>query len=318
MNKKWNPAFGDTSIDSDQGADQQIGASAQPGHQKYLSGYLNIRNHEKQYALQVISQYDIVIACVSHLVNYDAKNEVDAFMIERMKNCLKQLVEKGFIHQLKSEVLFEATLKQSESLDPLDEADEVNNAHKTRNQLILTVRMPTDLEKEEDRVLEDLDQAEESMDFNTAPVNRTQRAKEQFQLRPDDTIMHTSRQVADYPQSPQPDQVVFFKNEHLLQKEQKDNELMPMKIHGWELLHFVSYSLDDNTAVSVDIKAGADWMLAIQKEIYKKYAEISENLIGLIANWIDEIQKEKAEPKDDKSNSSGDSSDFDVVGYIDQ
>ena len=93
---------------------------------------------------------------------------------------------------------------------------------------------------------------------------------------------------------------------------------MPMKIHGWELLHFVSYSLDDNTAVSVDIKAGADWMLAIQKEIYKKYAEISENLIGLISNWINEIQKEKAEPKDDKSNSSEDSSDFDVVGYIDQ
>ena len=66
-----------------------MGAPAQGGSHKYLSGYLNIRNHEKQYALQVVSQFDIVIACVSHLVNYDAKNEVDAFMIERMKNCLK-------------------------------------------------------------------------------------------------------------------------------------------------------------------------------------------------------------------------------------
>ena len=60
-----------------------------------------------------------------------------------------------------------------------------------------------------------------------------------------------------------------------------------MKIQGWNLIHFVSYSLDDNSAVSVDVKAGADWMLAIQQEIYKKYAEISESLIGLIKNWVD-------------------------------
>lgn len=77
--------------------------------------------------MQIISQFDVVIACVSHLTNYDAKNEVDAFMIERMKNCLKQLVEKGFIHQLKSEVLFEATMKVNETLDPLDEGEEINN-----------------------------------------------------------------------------------------------------------------------------------------------------------------------------------------------
>jgi len=51
--------------------------------------------------MQIICQHDITMACVSHLCNYDAKNEVDAFMIERMKNSIKQLVDKGFIHTLK-------------------------------------------------------------------------------------------------------------------------------------------------------------------------------------------------------------------------
>ena len=39
--------------------------------------------------MQIIKQYDIVIGVVSHLVNFDAKNELDAFLIERIKNCLK-------------------------------------------------------------------------------------------------------------------------------------------------------------------------------------------------------------------------------------
>ena len=53
--------------------------------------------------------------------------------------------------------------------------------------------MPTETEKEEDKVLNELQDAEEQLNFYTAPANKTHRVKEQFQLRPDDTIMHTSR-----------------------------------------------------------------------------------------------------------------------------
>ena len=47
--------------------------------------------------MAILSQYDITIGVVSHLMSYDIKNELDPLMIERMKNCMKQLFEKRFI-----------------------------------------------------------------------------------------------------------------------------------------------------------------------------------------------------------------------------
>lgn len=76
--------------------------------------------------------------------------------------------------------------------------------------------MPTDLEKEEDKVLKDLDNLEDQMEFNASPMNKTHRANKEFALRPDDSIMHTSRQIgADFSPSPIQDQVVLFKNQQL-------------------------------------------------------------------------------------------------------
>lgn len=93
-----------------------------------------------------------------------------------------------------------------------------------------------------------------------------------------------------------------------------------MKVQGWDILHFVSYSLGDNTAVTADIKADADWMLVIQQEIYKKYAEISGSLVGMMSGWIEDkrAELEKASKGEDFSDDGSSSSDFDVIGYIDQ
>jgi len=93
-----------------------------------------------------------------------------------------------------------------------------------------------------------------------------------------------------------------------------------MKVQGWDILHFVSYSLGDNTAVTADIKADADWMLVIQQEIYKKYAEISGSLVGMMQGWIEEkrAELEKASKGEVFSDDGSSSSDFDVIGYIDQ
>ena len=61
-----------------------------------------------------------------------------------------------------------------------EEIEELNNAQRARNQLILTVRMPTDLEKEEGKVLNELDEIEAEFNGNASPINRTQRANKEF------------------------------------------------------------------------------------------------------------------------------------------
>ena len=43
-------------------------------------------------------------------MSYDIKHELDPLMIERMKNCMKQLFEKGFIKNLHDEILISSTL----------------------------------------------------------------------------------------------------------------------------------------------------------------------------------------------------------------
>lgn len=55
--------------------------------------------------------------------------------------------------------------------------------------------MPTDLEKEDEKVMNELDEIEDQIESNASPMNKTHRANKEFALRPDDTIIHTSRQV---------------------------------------------------------------------------------------------------------------------------
>jgi hypothetical protein len=43
-------------------------------------------------------------------MNYDLKNEFDPLMIERIKNCMKQLLEKDFIANLRDEIILSATM----------------------------------------------------------------------------------------------------------------------------------------------------------------------------------------------------------------
>ena len=81
----------------------------------YLSGYKDIQNHMKQYALGIIFEHDITIAVVSHVMSYDVKNEFDPLLIERMKNCMKQLAEKDFIKNLNQELTLTATLMSSDA-----------------------------------------------------------------------------------------------------------------------------------------------------------------------------------------------------------
>lgn len=67
---------------------------------RLLSGLRNIRNHRKQYVLSLVSQHNLVVGVVSSLSNYDPKAEFDPFLLERIKNCLRQLHEKAFISGL--------------------------------------------------------------------------------------------------------------------------------------------------------------------------------------------------------------------------
>lgn len=60
-------------------------------------GHQTIFNHKKFYTMQIISQYDVTIGVVTHLLDFDIKNEFDPLMVERLKNCMKQLIEKNFI-----------------------------------------------------------------------------------------------------------------------------------------------------------------------------------------------------------------------------
>lgn len=81
----------------------------------YMSGYKDIQNHKKQYALGIIFQHDVVIAVVSHVMSYDVKNEFDPLLLERMKNCMKQLAEKEFIKNLYNDLTLNQTLMSSEA-----------------------------------------------------------------------------------------------------------------------------------------------------------------------------------------------------------
>jgi len=52
----------------------------------------------------------LTIGVVSHIVDYDIKNEFDPLMLERMKNCMKQLIEKNFIRNLSDEINLTSTM----------------------------------------------------------------------------------------------------------------------------------------------------------------------------------------------------------------
>ena len=43
-------------------------------------------------------------------MDYDIKNEFDPLMVERMKNCMKQLIDKNFIRNLNDEVMLTSTM----------------------------------------------------------------------------------------------------------------------------------------------------------------------------------------------------------------
>ena len=85
----------------------------------HVSGYRDIHNHKKQYVVQIISEYGITIGIVSQILSYDIKNEFDPLMIERMKNCMKQLVDKGFIKDLRDEIMVNSTIMSTEARDTL-------------------------------------------------------------------------------------------------------------------------------------------------------------------------------------------------------
>jgi hypothetical protein len=55
----------------------------------------------------------VTIAVVSGLLSYDVKNEFDPLLVERMKSCLKQLVDKDFIKFLCYELLLNSTLSST-------------------------------------------------------------------------------------------------------------------------------------------------------------------------------------------------------------
>jgi len=88
----------------------------------------------------------LTIGVVSHIVDYDIKNEFDPLMLERMKNCMKQLIEKNFIRNLSDEINLTSTMmsldlrkdviekihKQSLNKMQKDMGDDMNNMIITR------------------------------------------------------------------------------------------------------------------------------------------------------------------------------------------
>jgi hypothetical protein len=63
--------------------------------------------------LNVVSQYDVTIGVVSHLMSYDIKNELDPLLIERMKNSMKHLSEKNFIKNLNESIMINSMMTAS-------------------------------------------------------------------------------------------------------------------------------------------------------------------------------------------------------------
>ena len=64
--------------------------------------------------LNVVSQYDVTIGVVSHLMSYDIKNELDPLLIERMKNSMKHLSEKNFIKNLNESIMINSMMMASD------------------------------------------------------------------------------------------------------------------------------------------------------------------------------------------------------------
>ena len=104
-----------------------------------MSGYRDIHNHKKQYVVQIISEYGITIGIVSQILSYDIKNEFDPLMIERMKNCMKQLVDKGFIKDLRDEIMVNSTIMSTEARDTL-----LDKVLERENQQITEDNFPVD------------------------------------------------------------------------------------------------------------------------------------------------------------------------------
>lgn len=58
----------------------------------------------------MLHQVGITIGVVSSLLDYDIKNEFDPILIERIKTCMKQLIDKQFIYNLKYETQLQSTM----------------------------------------------------------------------------------------------------------------------------------------------------------------------------------------------------------------
>lgn len=64
-------------------------------------------------------------------MDYDIKNEFDPLMLERMKNCMKQLIEKNFIRNLNDEINLTSTMM---SLDlRKDVIEKIHNQSQPKN-----------------------------------------------------------------------------------------------------------------------------------------------------------------------------------------
>lgn len=72
-------------------SDQEVIYSQDEPHVRQLSGLKHLHNYRKTYMSTLVSQHGLVIGVVSQLTNYDPKSEFDAFLVERVKNCLSQL-----------------------------------------------------------------------------------------------------------------------------------------------------------------------------------------------------------------------------------
>ena len=78
-------------------------------------------------------------------MSYDVKNEFDPLLIERMKNCLKQLAEKDFIKNVHEEMTLNATLMSKEArttlIEKLNPNAEEDNSSQNESVELVTCRM---------------------------------------------------------------------------------------------------------------------------------------------------------------------------------
>ena len=130
---KYENGLGDLINDNQDYLENENGSPKEGDQNKdHVSGFKDIHNHKKQYVVQIISEFGITIGIVSQILSYDIKNEFDPLMIERMKNCMKQLLDKGFIKDLKDEILANSTIMCAESRQTLlDQVQERENQQTT-------------------------------------------------------------------------------------------------------------------------------------------------------------------------------------------